>query len=108
MIYALDSNAHREFCRPKAIPSKTYRAVGITESKTTLYGLNLGKKMWSSKLVRGKKRTFEAPMERILYSPNCLSGGKLQGYFESAELSPSWSPPPARLNDETQYAHCGR
>ena len=71
MIYALDSNAHREFCQAFENHSikKTYQAIGITESKTTLHGLNLGKEeLWCSKLVRGKKRTFEAPHGKESYT----------------------------------------
>ncbi|MBI2522553.1 MAG: hypothetical protein HYV97_19190 [Bdellovibrio sp.] len=64
MLFALDPQAHSEFCsafESHAI-QKTYHALGLRESDKTPPGLVLGKEdEWFSKLVRGKRRTFEAP-----------------------------------------------
>ena len=72
MIYALASEPHREFCQAfesHAI-KKTYQALGMVELETAKTNpMVRGKEgMWTSKLVRGKRRTFEAPHGKESYT----------------------------------------
>jgi len=71
MIYALDPKTHSEFCQAFEAHAikKVYQAIGLCDSKTRAHGLLPGKEeTWCSKLVRGKRRTFEAPHGKESYT----------------------------------------